>query len=326
MGKYDMRGKNGKVIRKVVLKGKPTFVMVFSAMLVLVSASMAYGAFFDTAGQSARPMGMGEVFLATSGDASSYWYNPAGLSSCEGKQVGISYGIINPQISSDLMKYQLTYASPLGETGGFGVGISGLGADGASEMAISGAYGISLGEKLAVGGNVKILRWAIDGQNDPYSGKTDDDLSKLSFSLDLSATYALGEMLGVDNVLTGLYVKDAIMPNISESGDEGGKLPFEIGMGVMCKKGDICAEGDVGFVNGETILRGGAEFGVTGSNLVVRGGLIYGSDFEDDTERTDFNFGFGYTLSSLLFDYAYNLPIALSDSGGRHFMSFGYSF
>jgi len=326
MGKYDMRGKNGKVIRKVVLKGKPAFVMVFSAMLVLVSASMAYGAFFDTAGQSARPMGMGEVFLATSGDASSYWYNPAGLSSCEGRQVGISYGIINPKISSDLMKYQLTYASPLGETGGFGVGISGLGADGSSEMAISGAYGTSLGEKLAVGGNVKILRWAIDGQNDPYSGKTDDDLSKLSFSLDLSATYALGEMLGVDNVLTGLYVKDAIMPNISESGDDGGKLPIEIGLGIMCKKGDICAEGDVGFVNGETILRGGAEFGVTGSNLVVRGGLIYGSDFEDDTERTDFNFGFGYTLSSLLFDYAYNLPIALSDSGGRHFMSFGYSF
>ncbi len=321
-----MTGKNGTVIKKAVLLRKLKFIIAFSTILVLIHVTVAYGAFFDTAGQSARPMGMGEVFLAQSGEASSYWYNPAGLSACEGRRVGISYGIINPSISSDLMKYQLTYVNPLGTNSGFGVGISGLSADGASEMVISGAYGTRLGEKLALGGNVKVLRWAIEGQEDLYNGGTDDDLSKVSFSLDLSATYSLGELFGLADFATGLYVRDAIMPNISESGDDGGKLPIEVGLGIMGQRGELLGEVDVAFVNGQTVFRAGVESGITGSDLKVRGGLIYGSDFEDDTEKTDFNFGLGYSFSSLVFDYAYNLPIVLSNSGGRHFISFGVSF
>jgi len=320
-----MTGKNGTVIKKAV-HSRPKVVLALSSILVLMYATVAYGAFFDTAGQSARPMGMGEVFLAQTGEACGYWYNPAGLSAVQGRRVGLSYGIINPSISSDLMKYQLTYVNPLGESSGFGLGISGLGADGASEMVISGAYGTRLGENFALGGNIKVMRWAIEGQADPYSGKDDDDLSKVSFSLDLSATYALGELFGLADFASGVYVKDAIMPNISESGDDGGKLPVEAGLGLMAQRGEILGEVDVAFVNGQTIFRGGVESGITGSNLKVRGGVIYGSDFEDDVEKTDFDFGLGYTFSSLVFDYAYNIPLELSSSGGRHFVSFGVAF
>lgn len=324
-GKLDMTGKNGTVVKEAVFR-RPKLVLVLSSILILIYASVSYGAFFDTAGQTARPMGMGEVFIAQSGDASGYWYNPAGLSSVKGRNVGISYGIINPSVSSDLMKYQLTYVNPLGETSGFGIGISGLGADGASDMVISGAYGMKLGEKLALGGNVKVLRWAITTEKDPYTGKTDDDLSKVSFSLDLSGTYSIGELFGVADFTTGLYVKDAIMPNISESGDDGGKLPVEVGLGLMAARGEMLGEVDVAFVDGQTIFRAGVESGLTGTDLKVRGGVIYGSDFEDDVERTDFDFGLGYTFSSLVFDYAYNLPLELTSSGGRHFVSFGVSF
>jgi hypothetical protein len=271
-------------------------------------------------------MGMGEVFMASSGDASGYWYNPASLSSVQSKQLGISYGILNPSISSDLMKYQINYINPLGESSGFGIGVSGLGADAANEMVISGAYGMSLGERLAIGGNVKVLRWAMTGQPDPYTGQDDEDLSKVSFSLDLSATYGLGQMFGLSNLMTGVYIRDAIMPNISESGDDGGKLPVEVGVGLMAQQGAILGEVDAAFVNGETIFRGGAQFDVTGSDLKLRGGIVYGSDFEDDTERTDFDFGIGYGFGTLVFDYAYNLPIQFSQTGGRHFVSFGVSF
>jgi len=321
-----MTEKNVTGVKKAFVSRMPKLIGALSAVLVVVFATTAYGAFFDTAGQSARPMGMGEVFLAQTGGASSCWYNPAALSGVQGKRLGISYGIINPSIASDLMKYQLTYASPLGESSGYGLGISGLGADGASEMVLTGGYGTKLGEKFALGGIVKVMRWAIEGQDDPYSGKTDDNLSKVSFSLDLSATYSLGEMLGMDDFTTGVYVKDAIMPNISESGDDGGKLPVEVGLGLMAEKGQFIGEVDAAFVNGQTVFHAGVETGVTGSNLKLRGGLIYGSDFEDDVEKTDFDFGLGYTFSSIVFDYAYNLPIALSDSGGRHFISFGLSF
>jgi len=321
-----MTGKNWRPHRKAVFQSKQKFILALAIVMVLIAGSVAQGAFFDTAGQSARPMGMGEIFIASTGDASSYWYNPAGLSLCRVRQLDISYGIITPSIASDLMKYQLNYVNPLGERSGFGLGISGLGADGASEMAISGAYGVSIGENLAVGGNVKVLRWAIEGQYDPYNNMDDDDLSKVSFSLDLSATYGLGELFGLADFTTGVYVKNAIMPNISESGDDGGKLPIEIGLGVMGQKAGVIGEADAAFVNGETVFHGGVEFPITGSNLKVRGGLIYGSDFEDDTEKTDFNVGFGYTFSSLVFDYAYNLPLAFDETGGRHFISFGYSF
>jgi len=320
-----MTGKNGIGSRFTDPAAKPKVMAMLSVVVMIFAATAAQGAFFDTAGQTARPMGMGEVFLATRGDAVSYWYNPAGLSEVDSGSLGLSYGIINPSISSDLMKYQLTYATPFAG-GGLGLGISGLSADGASEFVISGAYGVNMGERLSIGANVKVMRWAIEGQDDPYTNKSDDDLSKLSFSLDVSGMYSLGSALGLDELATGIYIRDAIMPNISESGDDGGQLPIEIGIGVMGELNSVLGEVDVAFVDGQTILRGGVEAPVAESDLVVRAGMIYGSDFEDDTERTDFDFGLGYTFSSMVFDYAYNMPIELSDSGGRHFVSFGISF
>jgi hypothetical protein len=299
---------------------------VVTALSLLIAVPAADAAFFDTVGQSARPMGMGEVFIASSTGASGYWYNPAGLASIAGRQLGISYGMINPDITSDVMKYQLSYVNPIGSRSGFGVGISGLGADGASEMVISGAYGIALTESFSLGGNVRVLRWAIEGQHDPYTGTDDDDLSKVSFSLDVSAVYGIDNIFGLERLATGIYVKDAIMPNISESGDDDGKLPVEVGVGVMGTVSDITGEVDVAFVNGETIFRGGGEVSVYESALDLRAGVVYGSDFEDDVERTDIDFGIGYAFSSLVFDYAYVIPIAFNDTGGRHFVSFGLSF
>ncbi len=319
-GKKDMTGKKVTVNYKVTRRGRQRILLALSSVLLLMFASTAYAAFFDTAGQTARPMGMGEVFLAQKGQ--SYWYNPASLANVENRCVDLSYGVLNPDVSSDLMKYQLSYVCAKG----FAFGISGLGADGANEMVFSGAYGRQIGDRFALGGNVKVMRWAIEGQEDLYNGGTDDDLSKVAFSLDLSASYALGDMFGLADFTTGLYVKDAIMPNISESGEDDGKLPVEVGIGLMGERSGVTGELDVAFVNGETIFRGGAESGVAGSNLKVRGGVLYGSDFEDDTERTDFTFGVGYLFNSLVFDYAYNLPLELKESGGRHFVSFGVSF
>ncbi|MCD6308123.1 MAG: hypothetical protein J7M24_03920, partial [Candidatus Latescibacteria bacterium] len=160
-----MTGKNGTAINRSIHQSRPRFILAVSILLVFLSASVSYGAFFDTAGQTARPMGMGEVFLASSGDAAGYFYNPAGLSAVRGRSVGLAYGMLNPSITSNLMKCQLTYVNPLGESSGLGLGISGLGADGASEMVISAAYGSKLGERFALGGNIKVLRWAIEGQD-----------------------------------------------------------------------------------------------------------------------------------------------------------------
>jgi len=318
--------------RQISLKSKPQFIAALTTVLLLLSVSIVHGrGFFDTVGQSARPMGMGEVFIASSLSTSGYWYSPAGLSSYGKKQVDISYAQINPNIPSNPMKYQLSYVNPLSERSGFGVGISGLGVDGASEMTLSGAYGISLSENFAVGANVKIMRWSADLENDLYeTQKKDDDLSKISPSLDLSATYKFGEIFGLTNMITGIYVKNAILPNIAKEDPkddpDGGKLSPEIGIGLLGQKESTMMELDCAFVDGETIFHGGVETGITGSNLSLRGGFLFGSNFEDETERTDFDFGIGYVFSSLVFDYAFVFPLQIIESGGRHYVSFGVSF
>jgi len=320
-----MTSKMNKVMRKSGLKCRLGLIMAFTTILVMFAVSIAHGAFFDTAGKSARAMGMGEVFLVSSSDASGYWYNPAGLTRFETKQIGIGYGRPDASIS-DLMTSQINFVTPLGESGGLGLGLSYSGIDVASDMAISGAYGISLSERFSIGANVKVLRWAAEGQKIAYGTGSDDDISKVSFSLDLSAVYSFGELLGLDDFSTGVYLKDAIMPNISESGNDGGKLPIEIGIGLMTRKNDLIIGGDVAFVDGETVFRVGAESGIAGSNLKIRGGFIYGSDFKDELEKADIDIGLGYTFSSLMFDYAYNLPITFKETNGRHYVSFGISF
>lgn len=307
------------------LKRRRTSVLAFAAVLVLITATAAHAAFFDTAGKSARSMGMGEVFLATAGEASSYWYNPAGLAKYEKRQIGLSYGIPITAIS-DLSISQINFVTPLGGNMGLGLGVSYGGIDVANDMVISGGYGLAVSERLAIGGNVKLMRWSVDGQPIRNGTGKDDNLSKTSFSLDLSASLGLGEFFGLGSFSTGVYVKDAIMPNISESGDDGGKLPVETGIGLMVQRKDFLVEGNVATKNGNTIFRLGGESAIPNSNLKVRAGTVYGSDFKDDTERFDVNIGIGYAFSSLVFNYAYNMPIEIKDSSGKHFVSFGVSF
>jgi len=319
-----MTRKNCKMREKALIS-KLKSILAFVAIVVLFSASVAQGAFFDTAGQSARAMGMGEIFLASSSDANGYWYNAAGLAKFKTKQLGVGYG--KPAVFvSDLMTSQVNFVTPLGERSGLGLGFAYSGIQEASDMVISGAYGISLSERFAVGGNVKILRWSAEGQAIAYGTGTDEDLSKTTISLDLSATYSFGEMFGLSNFVSGVYVKDALMPNISESGDDGGKLPIEIGIGLLAQKNGLGVGGDVAFVDGDTVFRVGVESVVAGSSLKIRGGLLYASDFQDEVEETDFDIGLGYSFSTLVFDYAYNLPIALKQTDGKHYVSFGYSF
>jgi len=318
------RKMEGSTGQKVVQRKLITVILV-ACFALFIMVPVAHAAFFDTAGKSARAMGMGEVFLASSTDATSYWYNPAGLAKFTSSQVGIGYGKPSAFIS-DLMASQINLVMPMGEGRGLGLGFAYGGIDVASDMVVSGAYGLSIGDNLSVGGNVKVLYWAVEGQENVYGAGTDEDLSKVSFSLDLSAVYSLGAMMGLDNLTTGLYVKDAIMPNISESGDDGGALPIEMGIGFMAEQNDIVLGGDVGYVDGNTILRIGAESPVAASALNIRGGFIFESDFADELEKADVDLGIGYSFGALLFDYAYNVPFAMKETGGRHYVSFGFSF
>lgn len=325
MGKQDM---TGKMVRRANYTGRTMklgIVCAAVAALVMISAPSVHAAFFEMAGKSARVMGMSEVFLASAGDASSYWYNPAGLAKYENRQVGLTYGVPAATIS-DLNISQINFVTPLGSSSGLGFGVSYGGIDVANEMVISGGYGLALNDRFSLGGNVKIMRWAVEGQPIRGGGGVDEDLSKVSFSLDLSAAYGLGNMFGLGEFTTGVYVKDPIMTNISESGDDGGKLPLEAGLGLMFQRGAVLAEGDVAYRDGNTIFKAGGEFRVPDSGLSVRAGLLYGSNFDEELERFDVNLGLGYNFGAVQFNYALALPFEMQDTSGKHFVSFGVSF
>ncbi|MDP2983617.1 MAG: hypothetical protein Q8O92_09860 [Candidatus Latescibacter sp.] len=320
-----MASKMWKSLRKTGQKRKPHYILAFALVLAVSSAQLAQGAFFDTAGKSARAMGMGEVFLASAGDASSYWYNPAGLVKFDKMQAGLSYGI-PVAVVSGLNISQVNFVTPLGKRSGLGLGVSYGGIDVASDMVISGGYALSLTDKFTLGGNAKVMRWSVEGQPIRDSNSKDENISKTSFSLDLSATYTLGELFGFGTYTAGVYVKDAITPNISESGDDGGKLPIESGIGIMMQKDLVSVEGDIARFNSNTVFHVGFESGVTGSSLKLRGGYIYGGDLKGNVAKDDINLGLGYGFGSVIFNYAYNFPLEFTNTNGRHFISFGVSF
>ena len=324
MGKLDMTGKMVRSATAAVGR-RQKYVLAVTAVLMMIAASTAFGAFFDTAGKSPTYVGMGEVFLAQQNDASSFWNNPAGLAKFGQKQVSLSYGVPLSMVS-DLTISQISFVTPLGSNMGLGLGVSYGGIDQANDMVITGGYGLALSDKFTIGGNAKLLRWSVDGDNIRGGSGKDEDLSKMSFSLDLSAAYAIGEMFGLGNFSAGAYVKDAIMPNISKSGDDGGKLPIEFGAGIMMRRNTLVVELDAAERDGNTFFRGGAETGVADSNLRVRGGINYGSDFESDTEKTDLSVGLGYRFTKVDFNYAYIFPFQIVESQGKHYVSLGVAF
>ena len=74
--------------KKWGFKSGISLLIAFGLTMLFMVVPMASAHFFDTVGQSARPLGMGEVFLLSSGDANGMWYNPAGLSSGVQREIG----------------------------------------------------------------------------------------------------------------------------------------------------------------------------------------------------------------------------------------------
>jgi long-subunit fatty acid transport protein len=298
----------------------PWICMVFVAALVSTGANAG---FFELAGQGARPVGLGEVFMLSSADASGYWYNPAGLAGIEKTQATLSYGGL--QSNYDLPNYLVNLTNPLGGRSGIGLGVFASTADGANQIVVSGAYGLALGERLALGANVKVMRWQIEGQADPYSGigAVDEDFSKMTFGIDASGTFKLGNVLGLENTTIGGYARNINNPNISESGDDTGALAPEIGGGLSGKINNFVGEVNAGILDEGMIFRGGIETIV--SELSIRGGgVLETSSLDENENRTGFSLGLGYTFRQVVFDYAFNYLLNLEE--GRHFVTLGKLF
>ncbi|MDI6807565.1 MAG: hypothetical protein QME66_01100 [Candidatus Eisenbacteria bacterium] len=125
-------------------------------LMLLVSAGNAYG-FFEHAEYGARPVGMGKAYTAVPGDVLSILWNPAGLGFLDTKEIYLSGS--RPYMVENLSSGFAGFGMPLGTLScGLGwshTGVTGLVGEDEFILSLSTA---PLGDKVTVGGNVKLMR------------------------------------------------------------------------------------------------------------------------------------------------------------------------
>jgi hypothetical protein len=154
------------------------------------------GAQFLELGISARAMGMAEAFTAVSNDVSAVYYNPAGLTSLQGKELMFTY----VQMPADIGYGFVGYGMPLEAVGGV-VGFAAYGLNSgkmtertygqgdfegtgrefvAQDMALSIGYGRYLTDRFSIGINVK------------YVGEFYHDYTSNGWAADIGTSYNTG--------------------------------------------------------------------------------------------------------------------------------------
>ena len=310
------------------MKAKFGFVCV--ALLALAVSSEAV-VNIQSVGAGARAQALGNSYVAVANDADAIFENPAGLGQLENKSlaytnVSLFFGGIE---GDDLGQHVLSYAQPLGSKLGLGLGYERIGSELMSE---NGAF-LSLSYKLSkafnLGLSAKYLFWSVgdipadNGRNDPLSNSSAGNVG-----VDLGLMW----QTPFKGANFGLLLKNLNQPNVASgtvAGDaDAGKLPMDVHLGVAYQlnaqslvsvqfvRSDLSGDSSDNrlLVGGETQLAG---------DLLLRAG---GSKIFEEDATGDLNAGLGYKWNKLLFDYAYHIPLDLTETNGAHRFSFAYDF
>jgi len=182
------------------------------------------GAFLDYAA-SARSLGMGRAHTAVADDAGAIYWNPAGLSQVERKDIVSLYSTL-PQGTGF---GTFNFAQPTMDMGTFGLGIvdlrsqnfdkrdtlgNRLGAFDISESAVLLSHGMALGTRWSFGGSLKVVREQIDSFSDT------------GYGLDLGSMYK-----AASNVQLGLVLQNVLAPEVKLRSSPD-RYPHEIRLGV----------------------------------------------------------------------------------------------
>tara|TARA_Y100001968_G_scaffold43270_1_gene33273 strand:- start:1765 stop:2697 length:933 start_codon:yes stop_codon:yes gene_type:complete len=310
------------------MKAKFGFVCV--ALLALAVSSEAV-VNIQSVGAGARAQALGNSYVAVADDADAIFENPAGLGQLENKSlaytnVSLFFGGIE---GDDLGQHVFSYAQPLGSKLGLGLGYERIGSELMSE---NGAF-LSLSYKLSkafnLGLSAKYLFWSVGAI--PDDGGKPDPLSNSSAG-NVGVDLGLMWQTPFKGANFGLMLKNLNQPNVASgtvAGDaDAGKLPMDVHLGVAYQlnaqslvsvqfvRSDLSGDSSDNrlLVGGETQLAG---------DLLLRAG---GSKIFEEDATGDLNAGLGYKWNKLLFDYAYHIPLDLTETNGAHRFSFAYDF
>ena len=282
-------------------------------------------------GSGARAQGLGNSFVAVADNADAVFANPAGLGQVAQRQVAYTnVSLLYAGIEGDdLGQHVVSYAQPLGDKLGLGLGYERIGSSLMSENGAFVSLSYQVQRRLQVGVSAKYLFWSVgsipddEGRPDPLSNKSAGNVG-----VDLGLLW----QSPVQGAQVGVLLKNINQPNVAYgevAGDaDAGALPMDVHVGVGYRlssqslvsvqyvRRDLTGEGsDHGLVvGGETQLVEGLQLRAGGRRLLAEeagGGL---------------NAGLGYQWNQLVFDYAYDIGLDLTETNGAHRFSFAYEF
>ena len=279
----------------------------------------------------ARAQGLGNSFVAVADNADAVFANPAGLGQVAQRQVAYTnvslfYAGIE---GDDLGQHVVSYAQPLGDKMGLGLGYERIGSSLMSENGAFVSLSYQVERRLQVGLSAKYLFWSVgaipddNGRADPLSNQSAGNVG-----LDLGLLW----QSPVQGAQVGLLLKNINQPNVAYgavAGDaDAGALPMDVHVGVGYRlssqslvsvqyvRRDLTGEGSENelVVGGETQLVEG---------LLLRAG---GRRLLSEDAGGGLNAGLGYQWNQLVFDYAYDIGLDLTETNGAHRFSFAYEF
>ncbi len=282
-------------------------------------------------GSGARAQGLGNSFVAVADNADAVFANPAGLGQVSQRQVSYTnVSLLYAGIEGDdLGQHVVSYAQPLGDAMGLGLGYERIGSSLMSENGAFVSLSYQVQRRLQVGVSAKYLFWSVgaipddDGRADPLSNQSAGNVG-----VDLGLLW----QSPVQGAQVGVLLKNINQPNVAYgevAGDaDAGALPMDVHVGVGYRlssqslvsvqyvRRDLMGEGsDDGLVvGGETQLVEG---------LLLRAG---GRRLLSEDAGGGLNAGLGYQWNQLVFDYAYDIGLDLTETNGAHRFSFAYEF
>ena len=282
-------------------------------------------------GSGARAQGLGNSFVAVADNADAVFANPAGLGQVTQRQVAYTnVSLLYAGIEGDdLGQHVVSYAQPLGDKLGLGLGYERIGSSLMSENGAFVSLSYQVERRLQVGLSAKYLFWSVgsipddNGRADPLSNQSAGNVG-----VDLGLLW----QSPVQGAQVGLLLKNINQPNVAYgevAGDaDAGALPMDVHVGVGYRlssqslvsvqyvRRDLTGDGsDHGLVvGGETQLVEG---------LLLRAG---GRRLLSEDAGGGLNAGLGYQWNQLVFDYAYDIGLDLTETNGAHRFSFAYEF
>ena len=302
-----------------------------SVVLLFVARSSDGVVNIQNVGSGARAQGLGNSFVAVADNADAVFANPAGLGQVVQRQVAYTnVSLLYAGIEGDdLGQHVVSYAQPLGDKMGLGLGYERIGSSLMSENGAFVSLSYQVERRLQVGVSAKYLFWSVgaipddNGRADPLSNQSAGNVG-----LDLGLLW----QSPVQGAQVGVLLKNINQPNVAYgevAGDaDAGALPMDVHVGVGYRlsgqslvsvqyvRRDLTGEGSENglVVGGETQLVEG---------LLLRAG---GRRLLSEDAGGGLNAGLGYQWNQLVFDYAYDIGLDLTETNGAHRFSFAYEF